>query len=215
MVIYFKVCWNKSENRLVSKHWHRFKCAYTPVFTTHSMLDYEVLIKCLHDLVNIYRTAPNSSRSFLSRRPQKVVTDKVLIISLEHLLWGLPGIYPSIQCVYEATWQDYAEISAELSSLCWWHPALFPLIWSGYVSVFSQFLTAVGNWMWVNHFKLNPDKTDIMVIGRPLDLWGIGTPIIDRVQHSLLPQVHNLVMFLNPLLHPDLQVTAAAMSVFQ
>lgn len=47
------------------------------------------------------------------------------------------------------------------------------------VSALSQYLAAVGEWMWMNQLKLKANKTEVMAVGRPLYSDRIETSIID------------------------------------
>lgn len=50
--------------------------------------------------------------------------------------------------------------------------------------------------MQVNQLKMNLDKTEVMMVGRPHA--GIRTPIVDGVQLPLLTHIHRLGIPLDP-----------------
>lgn len=75
-------------------------------------------------------------------------------------------------------------------------------------SVLSHCLVVVGDWRQVNQLKLNPDKTGVMVVGRPFDVGRkgeMGHLSLMGVQPLLVTQVCSLCMLRDPLKHLDLQ----------
>lgn len=90
--------------------------------------------------------------------------------------------------IYEAGRQNHVEIWSEV-------PSVYSISLSSYlnpiVSIVSQCLVVVGDWMQVNRMKLNPDKIEVIVAARPCDLWGIGAPLFGLQ----LPPCHSCSQF--------------------
>nr|XP_016848482.1 PREDICTED: maestro heat-like repeat-containing protein family member 7 [Anolis carolinensis] len=68
--------------------------------------------------------------------------------------------------------------------------------------VLDQCLATVMDWTRANRLKLNPDKTEVLLVSRLTD-WDIGWQLVlDRVTLSLKAQVHSLGVFLDSALPP-------------
>uniref|UniRef100_A0A803TNY3 Reverse transcriptase domain-containing protein n=1 Tax=Anolis carolinensis TaxID=28377 RepID=A0A803TNY3_ANOCA len=78
----------------------------------------------------------------------------------------------------------------------------------------NQCLAAVSNWMRANKLKLNPDKTEALLVSCGTN-WGIGwQPVLDGVALPLKAQVRSLGVLLDSSLALDAQVSAVAGRAF-
>ncbi|XP_062831034.1 probable RNA-directed DNA polymerase from transposon BS [Anolis carolinensis] len=78
----------------------------------------------------------------------------------------------------------------------------------------NQCLTAVSSWMRANKLRLNPDKTEALLVSRGTN-WGIGwQPVLNRVALPLRAQVRSLGVLLDSSLTLKAQVSAVALSAF-
>uniref|UniRef100_A0A803TQ40 Reverse transcriptase domain-containing protein n=1 Tax=Anolis carolinensis TaxID=28377 RepID=A0A803TQ40_ANOCA len=68
----------------------------------------------------------------------------------------------------------------------------FPPVTKEAVQVLNRCLAAVSDWMWANKLKLNPDKTEVLLVSRKAEQ-GIGLqPVLDGVALPLKTQVCSL-----------------------
>uniref|UniRef100_A0A803TAT9 Reverse transcriptase domain-containing protein n=1 Tax=Anolis carolinensis TaxID=28377 RepID=A0A803TAT9_ANOCA len=90
----------------------------------------------------------------------------------------------------------------------------FPPVTKESVQVLNQCLAAVLDWMRANKFKLNPDKTEVLLVSRKAEQ-GIGLqPVLDGVTLPLKAQVRSLGVILDSLLSLELQVSVVARGAF-
>ncbi|KAF7239998.1 Pro-neuregulin-1, membrane-bound isoform [Varanus komodoensis] len=76
------------------------------------------------------------------------------------------------------------------------------------VAVLNRCLAEVIGWMRANKLSLNPDKTEVLLVGGDFD------PVMDRVALPLKDRVHSLGVLLDPELSLEFQVVAVARSAF-
>uniref|UniRef100_A0A803T782 Reverse transcriptase domain-containing protein n=1 Tax=Anolis carolinensis TaxID=28377 RepID=A0A803T782_ANOCA len=90
----------------------------------------------------------------------------------------------------------------------------FPPVTKEAVQVLNRCLAAVSDWMRANKLKLNPDKTEVLLVSRKAKQ-GIGLqPVLDGVTLPLKAQVRSLGVILDSLLSLELQVSAVARGAF-
>ncbi|XP_062822834.1 uncharacterized protein LOC100554203 isoform X4 [Anolis carolinensis] len=78
----------------------------------------------------------------------------------------------------------------------------------------NQCLAAVADWMRRNKLRINPDKTEALLVSRSSD-WGIGwQPVLDGVALPLKSQVRSLGVLLDSVLMLEAQVSAVAGRAF-
>ncbi|KAF7248327.1 putative uncharacterized transposon-derived protein F52C9.6 [Varanus komodoensis] len=82
------------------------------------------------------------------------------------------------------------------------------------VAVLNRCLAEVMGWMRANTLKLNPDKTEVLLVGGSgLGMGDLGL-VLNGVALPLRDRVHRLGVLLDPELSLEAQVTAVARSVF-
>uniref|UniRef100_A0A803TS28 Reverse transcriptase domain-containing protein n=1 Tax=Anolis carolinensis TaxID=28377 RepID=A0A803TS28_ANOCA len=82
------------------------------------------------------------------------------------------------------------------------------------VQILNRCLAAVSDWMRVNKLKLNPDKTEVLLVSRKAEQ-GIGLqPELDGVALPLKAQVRSLGVLLDSSLSLEPQVSAVARGAF-
>uniref|UniRef100_A0A803SXZ5 Reverse transcriptase domain-containing protein n=1 Tax=Anolis carolinensis TaxID=28377 RepID=A0A803SXZ5_ANOCA len=90
----------------------------------------------------------------------------------------------------------------------------FPPVTKEAVQVLNRCLAAVSVWMRANKLKLNPDKTEVLLVSRKAEQ-GIGLqPVLDGVTLPLKAQVCSLEVILDSLLNLEPQVLAVARGAF-
>uniref|UniRef100_A0A803TE01 ribonuclease H n=1 Tax=Anolis carolinensis TaxID=28377 RepID=A0A803TE01_ANOCA len=90
----------------------------------------------------------------------------------------------------------------------------FPPVTKEAVQVLNRCLAAVLDWMRANKLKLNPDKTEVLLVSRKAEQ-GIGLqPVLDGVALPLKTQVRSLGVILDSLLSLEPQVSAVAGRAF-
>uniref|UniRef100_A0A803TC32 Reverse transcriptase domain-containing protein n=1 Tax=Anolis carolinensis TaxID=28377 RepID=A0A803TC32_ANOCA len=90
----------------------------------------------------------------------------------------------------------------------------FPPVTKEAVQVLNRCLAAVSDWMRANKLKLNPDKTEVLLVSRKAEQ-GIGLqPVLDGVTLPLKAQVRSLGVILDSSLSLEPQVSAVARGVF-
>uniref|UniRef100_A0A803SN06 Reverse transcriptase domain-containing protein n=1 Tax=Anolis carolinensis TaxID=28377 RepID=A0A803SN06_ANOCA len=90
----------------------------------------------------------------------------------------------------------------------------FPPVTKEAVQVLNQCLAAVSDWMRANKLKLNPDKTEVLLVSRKAEQ-GIGLqPVLDGVALPLKTQVRSLGVLLDSSLSLEPQVSAVARGAF-
>uniref|UniRef100_A0A803TFX4 Reverse transcriptase domain-containing protein n=1 Tax=Anolis carolinensis TaxID=28377 RepID=A0A803TFX4_ANOCA len=86
----------------------------------------------------------------------------------------------------------------------------FPPVTKEAVQVLNRCLAAVSDWMRANKLKLNPDKTEVLLVSRKAEQ-GIGLqPVVDGVALPLKTQVRSLGVLLDSSLSLEPQVSAVA-----
>ncbi|KAF7237686.1 putative RNA-directed DNA polymerase from transposon BS, partial [Varanus komodoensis] len=78
------------------------------------------------------------------------------------------------------------------------------------VAVLNQCLAKVIGWMRANKLSLNPDKTEVLLVGSTGLQVGDFNPVLDRVALPLKDRVYNLGVLLAPELSLEFQVVAVA-----
>uniref|UniRef100_A0A803SSU4 Reverse transcriptase domain-containing protein n=2 Tax=Anolis carolinensis TaxID=28377 RepID=A0A803SSU4_ANOCA len=90
----------------------------------------------------------------------------------------------------------------------------FPPVTKEAVQVLNRCLAAVSDWMRANKLKLNPDKTEVLLVSRRAEQ-GIGLqPVLDGVALPLKTQVRSLGVLLDSSLSLEPQVLAVARRAF-
>uniref|UniRef100_R4GAY7 Reverse transcriptase domain-containing protein n=1 Tax=Anolis carolinensis TaxID=28377 RepID=R4GAY7_ANOCA len=90
----------------------------------------------------------------------------------------------------------------------------FPPVTKEAVQVLNRCLAAVSDWMRANKLKLNPDKTEVLLVSRKAEQ-GIGLqPVLDGVTLPLKAQVRSLGVILDSSLSLEPQVSAVARGAF-
>uniref|UniRef100_A0A803TP95 Reverse transcriptase domain-containing protein n=1 Tax=Anolis carolinensis TaxID=28377 RepID=A0A803TP95_ANOCA len=90
----------------------------------------------------------------------------------------------------------------------------FPPVTKEAVQVLNRCLAAVSDWMRANKLKLNPDKTEVLLVSRRAEQ-GIGLqPVLDGVALPLKTQVRSLGVLLDSSLSLEPQVSAVARGAF-
>ncbi|XP_053112476.1 uncharacterized protein LOC128327575 [Hemicordylus capensis] len=82
------------------------------------------------------------------------------------------------------------------------------------VAVLNRGLEAVMGWMWANKLKLNPDKTEVLLVSRRANRDEEILPVLDGVALPLKEQVRSLWVLLDPALLLGAQVEAVARGAF-
>ncbi|KAF7250405.1 Vacuolar protein sorting-associated protein 13A [Varanus komodoensis] len=82
------------------------------------------------------------------------------------------------------------------------------------VAVLNQCLAEVMGWMRANKLKLNPDKTEVLLVGGSSFGEGELNQVLNGVALPLRDKVHSLGVLLDPELSLEAQVTAVARSAF-
>ena len=78
------------------------------------------------------------------------------------------------------------------------------------VDVLNQCLGATMDWMRANKLRLNPDKTDVLLVGGSSDRMVGVQPVLDGVALPLKEQVRSLGVLLEPSLSLEAQVARSA-----
>uniref|UniRef100_A0A803U1N2 Reverse transcriptase domain-containing protein n=1 Tax=Anolis carolinensis TaxID=28377 RepID=A0A803U1N2_ANOCA len=90
----------------------------------------------------------------------------------------------------------------------------FPPVTKEAVQVLNRCLAAVSDWMRANKLKLNPDKTEVLLVSQKAEQ-GIGLqPVLDGVTLPLKAQVRSLGVILDSSLSLEPQVSAVARGAF-
>uniref|UniRef100_A0A803TL80 Reverse transcriptase domain-containing protein n=1 Tax=Anolis carolinensis TaxID=28377 RepID=A0A803TL80_ANOCA len=90
----------------------------------------------------------------------------------------------------------------------------FPSVTKEAVQVLNRCLATVSDWMRANKLKLNPDKTEVLLVSRKAEQ-GIGLqPVLDGVALPLKTQVRSLGVLLDSSLSLEPQVSAVARGAF-
>ncbi|XP_053142271.1 uncharacterized protein LOC128340742 [Hemicordylus capensis] len=82
------------------------------------------------------------------------------------------------------------------------------------VTVLKRCLDAVMDWMRVNKLRLNPDKTEVLLVGGSSAWVNDVQPVLDGVARPLKDQVHILGVLLDPAPSLEVQVASMAQSAF-
>ncbi|KAF7239825.1 Ran-binding protein 17 [Varanus komodoensis] len=82
------------------------------------------------------------------------------------------------------------------------------------VAILNWCLAEVMGWMRANKLKLNPDKTEVLLVGDSSSWVGDLGLALDGVALPLKDRVHSLGLLLDPELSLEAQVTAVARSAF-
>uniref|UniRef100_A0A803SZA6 Reverse transcriptase domain-containing protein n=1 Tax=Anolis carolinensis TaxID=28377 RepID=A0A803SZA6_ANOCA len=90
----------------------------------------------------------------------------------------------------------------------------FPPVTKQAVQVLNQCLATVSDWTRVNKLKLNPEKTEVLLVSRKAEQ-GIGLqPVLDGVALPLKTQVRSLGVLLDSLLSLEPQFLVVARGTF-
>uniref|UniRef100_A0A803TNR7 Reverse transcriptase domain-containing protein n=1 Tax=Anolis carolinensis TaxID=28377 RepID=A0A803TNR7_ANOCA len=89
----------------------------------------------------------------------------------------------------------------------------FPSVTKEAVQVLNQCLAAVSDWMRANKLKLNPDKTEVLLVSRKAEQ-GIGRGLLEGVALPLKTQVRSLGVLLDSSLSLEPQVSVVARGAF-
>ncbi|XP_061460454.1 uncharacterized protein LOC133373973 [Rhineura floridana] len=81
------------------------------------------------------------------------------------------------------------------------------------VKVLNRCLAAIMDWMRANKLKLNPDKTEMLLVNGSPDQLDVR-PVLDEVTLPLKEQVRSLGVLLDPSLSLEAQVASVARSAF-
>ena len=82
------------------------------------------------------------------------------------------------------------------------------------MDVLNRCLAVTMDWMRANKLKLNPDKTEMLLVGGSSDRMAGVQPVLDRVALHLKEQVRSLGVLLEPSLSLEAQVASVAQSAF-
>ncbi|XP_053155745.1 uncharacterized protein LOC128346445 [Hemicordylus capensis] len=82
------------------------------------------------------------------------------------------------------------------------------------VTVLNRCFDAVMDWMKVNKLRLNPDKTEVLLVGCSSAWVNDVQPVLDGVALPLKDQVHSLGVPRDPALSLEAQVASVARSAF-
>uniref|UniRef100_A0A803THP9 ribonuclease H n=1 Tax=Anolis carolinensis TaxID=28377 RepID=A0A803THP9_ANOCA len=90
----------------------------------------------------------------------------------------------------------------------------FPPVTKEAVQVLNRCLAAVSDWMRANKLKLNPDKTEVLLVSRKAEQGTGLQPVLDGVTLPLKAQVRSLGVILDSSLSLEPQVSAVARGAF-
>ncbi|XP_061443806.1 uncharacterized protein LOC133365612 isoform X9 [Rhineura floridana] len=82
------------------------------------------------------------------------------------------------------------------------------------VNVLNRCLAATMDWMRTNKLRLNPDKTEMLLVGGSSDQMVDVQPVLDGVALPLKEQIHSLRVLLESSLSLETQVASVARSAF-
>uniref|UniRef100_A0A803TWJ5 Reverse transcriptase domain-containing protein n=1 Tax=Anolis carolinensis TaxID=28377 RepID=A0A803TWJ5_ANOCA len=90
----------------------------------------------------------------------------------------------------------------------------FPPVTKEAVQVLNRCLAAVSDWMRANKLKLNPDKTEVLLVSHKAEQGTGLQPVLDGVTLPLKTQVHSLGVLLDSSLSLEPQVSVMAREAF-
>ena len=82
------------------------------------------------------------------------------------------------------------------------------------VAVLNLCLDSIMIWMRVNKLRLNPDKSEVLLVGAPPDRLKGHFPALDGVTLPLKDRVHSLGVLLDPGLTLETQVDSVSRGAF-
>ena len=82
------------------------------------------------------------------------------------------------------------------------------------VAVLNLCLDSIMDWMRVNKVRLNPDKSEVLLVGAPPNRLKGNFPALDGVTLPLKDRVHSLGVLLDPGLILEAQVDSVSRGAF-
>uniref|UniRef100_A0A8D0GH51 Reverse transcriptase domain-containing protein n=1 Tax=Sphenodon punctatus TaxID=8508 RepID=A0A8D0GH51_SPHPU len=180
-------------------------------------VDHGLLLRRLQDMGGSGRDCLGWFRSFLSGRSQRVVLGAETS-SPQALTCGVPQGSILSLLLFNAYMQPLGEIVRVFRVRC--HQCAddtqlylsFSTDPGPAVSLLSQCLEAMADWIWQSRLKLNPDKMEVMVVGRVRE---VLAPLVEGVRPPVAQQVRSLRVVLDSGLCLDRQVELVAKAAFR
>ena len=181
-------------------------------------IDHGVLLGRLAEL-GLGGTVLQWFRSFLADRSQKVVLGDACSAP-RPLRFGVPQGSILSPMLFNIYMKPLGEVIRGFGVRCHQYAddtqlyLSFPPDSEEAVEVLDRCLEAVGGWMRVNKLRLNPDKTEVLLVRKSTTRVLDYHPTLDGVALPLKEQVRSLGVLLDPQLLLDSQVAAVARGAF-